>query len=246
MYVEISKYSLGKLVRLANIRSPSEARRKYCKSCGSSILYDADYCPNCGALQETPVTAPEAVRPLTGVPRIIVRRMRRIRYTLFFLSLAIFIFTFILGSTVPLSRQEAQLIYQQFNSQVGPSPTALQIFSNNMSLCLLFFIPFFGTAFMAFVGYNTGLVLSAVVIVNPQAPTSLVLAFTTLLFPWAWMEFIAYSLASSGGLMVIVSALGRTLRKEARKFLILFTVVVVLLIVGAVIEGLAISTAMAS
>lgn len=246
MHVEISKYSLGKLVRLANIRSPSEAHRKYCKSCGSSTPYDADYCPNCGALQETPATTPEAVRPLTDVPRTIVRRMRRIRNTLFFLSLAIFFFAFILGSTASLSRGEAQSIYQQFSSQVGPNPTALQIFSNNMILCLLFFIPFFGTAFMAFVGYNTGLVLSAVAIVNPQTPTSLVLAFTTLLFPWAWMEIIAYSLASSEGLMVIVSGVRRILRKEAKRFLIIFAIAIILLTVGAIIEELAIATAMAS
>jgi hypothetical protein len=114
-----------------------------------------------------------------------------------------------------------------------------------MSLCFLFFIPFFGTAFMAFVGYNTGLVLSAVVIINPQSLTSLALAFATLLFPWTWMEFIAYSLASSEGLMVIVSALGHTLRKEARKFLMIFAIAIVLLIVGAIIEELAIEAAMA-
>jgi hypothetical protein len=214
--------------------------------CGSSIFYEAAYCSNCGALQEVTSTAPEAERSLVSAPRTIVSRMKRIRYTLFFLSLAIFIFAFVLGSSASLSRQEAQAIYQEFSSQVGPNPTTLQIFSNNMSLCFLFFIPFFGTAFMAFVGYNTGLVLSAVVIINPQSLTSLALAFATLLFPWTWMEFIAYSLASSEGLMVIVSAVGRTFRKEAKRLLIIFAIAIILLAVGSIIEDLAITIAMGS
>ncbi len=119
------------------------------------------------------------------------------------------------------------------------------IFQNNVTLCLLFFIPFFGTAFMAFVGYNTGIVLSAVALVNPSAGSGVVLAFATMLFPWTWMEFTAYSLASSEGIIVVISAIRRTLTKESRRLLIVLAVAVILLVIGAITEELAINSAMA-
>jgi hypothetical protein len=159
--------------------------------------------------------------------------------------LAIFIATFILGSMAPISQQEAQAIIDEFNTQIGSNPTAYQIFENNITLCLLFFIPFFGTAFMAFVGYNTGIVLSALALLNPQSGSPVALALTLFLFPWTWMEFVAYSLASNAGLMVIISAIGRRLKIEARTFLITLAIAAFLLAVGAIIEELAISSAMA-
>jgi hypothetical protein len=145
----------------------------------------------------------------------------------------------------PLSHQEAQVIIEEFNTQIGSNPTAYQIFANNITLCLLFFVPFFGTAFMAFVGYNTGVVLSALSLLNPQSGSGVALALTLFLFPWTWMEFGAYSLGSSAGLMVIISAIGKRLRIEARRFLIALAIVAFLLIVGGIIEELAINSAMA-
>ena len=98
---------------------------------------------------------------------------------------------------------------------------------------------------MTFVGYNTGVVLSALSLLSPQSGNAVALALTLFLFPWTWMEFAAYSLASSAGLMVIISAIGRRLRMEARRFLIALAIATFLLIVGAIIEELAISIAMA-
>jgi len=210
--------------------------------CGSSISYDAVYCPICGAAQELQVAAPEAARPRGGIAEA-VAKMKNIRLTLFLISLAIFIFTFILGSSTHLSTQDAQAIVSDYQSTIGAHPTAIEIFGNNVTLCLLSFIPVLGTAFMALVGYNTGIFLAALPIVNPSYPSSLILAFATLILPWAWMEFTAYSLASSTGLMMIVSALRRTLRKDFRKLLIILAVSVALLALGSFLEGLAIAMA---
>ena len=173
------------------------------------------------------------------------RRIGKLRLALFFVSLAIFITAFLLGSMASISQQEAQAIIDAFNTQIGSDPTAYQIFENNITLCLLFFIPFFGTAFMAFVGYNTGMVLSALALLNPQSGSPVALALTLFLFPWTWMEFVAYSLASSASLMVIISAISRRLRIEARRFLITLAIAAFLLIIGAIIEELAIGSAMA-
>ena len=228
--------------RADDAKPAPEGRRKYCKMCGSSISYDAVYCPNCGAVQEAQATAHVAASPRGGVAEA-VAKMRHIRLTLFLISLAILIFTFILGSSAHLSPQDAQAIVSDYQSTIGAHPTAIEIFGNNVSLCLLFYIPVFGTAFMALVGYSTGVFFAALPIVNPSSPSSLTLAFTTLILPWTWMEFTAYSLASSAGLMIIVSAIRRTLRKDVRKLLITLAVSVALLAIGAVLEGLAIAMA---
>jgi Stage II sporulation protein M len=242
--VEQIAFSLGWLIRLANSQQESGPPRKFCKSCGSVISYDAAYCSNCGAIQET-IIASAPVKSIEKGGEPVARRIRKLRFALFFLSLAIFIASFIFGSMAPLSQQEAQAIIEEFNTQIGSNPTAYQIFANNVMLCLLFFIPVFGTAFMAFVGYNTGVVLSALALVNPQSGSAVALALTLFLFPWTWMEFASYSLASSSGLMVIMSAIGRRLRLEARRFIVALAIAAFLLIVGAIIEELAISSAMA-
>ena len=190
------------------------------------------------------MTTPEAARPRGRVMEAISKRGRRIRLYLFLLSLGIFIAAFLIGSTEPLSSQEALAIVEQFGELIGENPTMTQILMNNLPLCLLFFIPVFGTAFMAFVGYSTGVVLSALAIAYPPAD-ALVLALTTLAAPWTWMELTAYSLASSEGIMLILAIIGRNIRRELKTFLIVLAVSAVLLALGAVIEILAINTAMA-
>jgi hypothetical protein len=226
---------------LADARLAPEVKRKYCRACGSLIPHDATYCPHCGALQEAKV--PEAAGPKAQGAEAITKR-RHIRLTFFFISLAIFIITFILGSMIPLSRQDAQAIVNGIRSTLGTHPTAIQIFRNNITLCLLFLIPLFGPAFMAYVGYSTGVVLAAAAILSPTS-SPLALAFASLLFPWTWLEFSAYSLASTAGLMIIVSTLRHKLRKEVIRFLIALVVSVALLTLAAVLESLAITISMA-
>ena len=239
-----TRFSLNWLTNFSNSQPESETSEKFCKSCGSVIPHDSIYCPNCGVIQETP-SGPSPAMPVGREKESAARRIGKLRFALFFLSLAIFIAAFLLGSMASISQQEAQAIIDAFNTQIGSDPTAYQIFENNITLCLLFFIPFFGTAFMAFVGYNTGMFLSALALLNPQSGSPVALALTLFLFPWTWMEFVAYSLASSASLMVIISAISRRLRIEARRFLIALAIAAFLLIVGAVIEELAISSAMA-
>jgi hypothetical protein len=193
------------------------------------------YCPHCGATQQPEAPIP-ATRPVGGAGKYVMARMRRIRLYLILLSLAAFLVAFFVGSATPLTQQEANAIVREFSQAIGPNPTVAQIFRNNLTLCLLFFIPGFGTLFMAFVAYNTGVVLSAVALVSPSSPNALYLALLTLVFPWTPFEFAAYSLASGEGLMIIVSLIRRNLRREARSLLIVLVVAVGLLALGAIIE----------
>jgi hypothetical protein len=242
----LSKSVLSRFSRLADAKPVAEDRRMYCRSCGTLIPYDAVYCPHCGALQEArQLAAPGATRPTRGAAVEIIRSKRRIRLTLFIVSLTILITVFILGSMAPLSRQDAQAIVNDFQSTIGTSPTASQIFVNNAIITIQSFIPVLGIVNMAQTSYYSGLVYSAIVTVTPSSPSPLALDFATFLFPWTWLEFAAYSLASSEGLMIIVAAITRSLRREVRRLLITIAIAMALLAIGAFIEELAISSAMA-
>jgi len=189
---------------------------------------------------------PEAATRRGRVAEAVTKKGRRIRLALFLLSLAVFVVTFLLGSTASLSTREAEVIVKEFTDVFGMNPSATLILTNNLILYLLSFIPALGLAFMAFAFYNSGLVLSALSIVAGAPSQALILAFMTLTLPWTWMELIAYSLASSEGIMAILALIGRTLRNEAKILLTILGVSVTLLIVGAVVEELAINIAMAS
>lgn len=243
--MELGKTTLRHVLRLTDEKPAPESRRKYCKACGSLIPHEADYCPNCGAAQEPQGVTP-AAKPKGRVAKAIATRMRSVRLTLFLVSLAVFVAAFLLGSKASLTRQEAQAIVNELMDTYGANPSVTLILRNNLTLCLLFFIPVFGTAFMAFVGYSTGMVLSAVALVSPNPTDSLILALVTLSLPWTWMEFVSYNIASSEGVMIILALIGRNIRKEAKRLLMLLAVSVALLVLGAFVEAFAIRSAMAS
>jgi hypothetical protein len=233
---------LGPIISMAQAGPSSESGRTFCRSCGTLIPGEAKYCPLCGAVQQPEALVPGITKPVGGAARHVIGRIRRIRLYLILVSLAAFLVVFFVGSAIPLNLQEADAIVREFNRAIGTTPTVAQIFRNNLTLCLLFFIPGFGTLFMIFVAYNTGVVLSAYALIYPSSPNALYLALLTLAFPWTWMEFAAYSLASGEGLMIIVSLVRRNLRKEARTALIVLGVTVALLALGAIIETLAIGS----
>ena len=68
-------------------------------------------------------------------------------------------------------------------------------------------------------------------------PISAMDLFTyTLATPVAWIEFAAYSLASSEGIMIIVSLFFRRLRREAKPLLLALVVSISLLVLGGFVE----------
>lgn len=244
MPVGLSRSALSYVLRLTDAKPAAEVRWKYCRGCGSLIPFEATYCPNCGVQQETAVTTPEEAKPRGRMAEVIATQRKRIRLALFLASLGVFVAAFLLGSVASLSLQDAKEIEREFMDIYGRNPSATLILRNNVTLCLLFLVPVFGTALMAFVGYSTGTVLSALALVYKE-PSALLLALATLGLPWAWMEFTAYSLASSEGMMIIVALVGRTLRREAKTFLIVLAASVALLVLGALVEVWVIRSAMA-
>ena len=232
--MEQGKHLLVHWIRLADEKSVGNFQRKYCRVCGADIPYDASYCPNCGAAQEShtePVMGESGNKLKEGL-----KGRRHIYLALFLVNLSIFVIAFFWGTVTSLSPQDAGALINDLQNTIGTTPSVAAIFRNNLTICLVFFVPFLGDVFMALVAYNTGLVLAALPVFNPLAPNSLVLLTMTLVFPWTWMELSAYSLASSTGLMIVVSATRRTLRRDAKRYLLSLLVCIILLALGAVIE----------
>jgi len=184
--------------------------------------------------QSLPTTRPEK-----GFKEVLLKNRGRIRLTLFFISLGIFIFGLFIGSQGQFSNEEATIVLKEFEDVLATDVSALFIAQNNISLCMLFFIPIFGTSFMGFVSYNTGLLLSA--FATTQSITVIDLFLSTLLFPITWMELVAYSLASTQGIMLLYGVYTRRLRDEGKNLIKVVLICLLLLVLGAVIESILIT-----
>lgn len=209
-----------------------ESQEKYCSHCGSKIPADAKYCPRCGSSQES-LLQPAQEKNLRGYA---AKNSFRIHIILTVASMAVFLIGLLIGSLTSLSHSDAESIINEFLQNIGPTPTTLQIALNNITLCMIFLIPAFGTLFMAIVSYNTGIVLSAAALISPSA-TQAELYLTTLTFPWTWLELLAYSLASAQGISLLIGALTGRFRQEAKQTLKTAAICILLLLIGAVIEA---------
>jgi hypothetical protein len=174
-------------------------------------------------------------------------------YTIIFMFLIAVSLTLI-GSLVPLSPQYAKEINDSINqtrNQGLENGTLIPtIFLNNFGLCLLMFIPIAGAAIGLFILFNTGLAFSAVIQVQsaaaastPPPEISLMTALISLLmFGLIFLiEYVSYSIAITESIWLY-----RRLRQrkwgELKNAAILIGIVAVLLIIGAVVETLLISS----
>ncbi len=221
----------GSLFFLASLDSNAEAQDKiYCAFCGHLIPSEAAFCPDCGSHQ------PQQEVRKTRPSQTLAEKGRRIRIILFFFSLSLFLVTFFAGSQVQLSRDEALAMVKEFEEAIGPDPTAETIILHNTALCLQFFIPVLGVVSLGVVGFSSGNVLAAIALSSPYPISASDLFTYTLATPVAWIEFAAYSLASSEGIMIIISVFSRRLRKEAKALLLTLVVSILLLVLGGFVE----------
>lgn len=219
----------------SGVSKSEEVALQYCKYCGSRVPLNAVFCPNCGKSQLIAQAEAEPEEKRRSESRI-VRNMRTIRVAAFLICIEIYISGFILGSQTTLSLDDAVLIRSQVEQIVVSGPLVLRLAQNNIEICLIFFIPIFGALFMALVSYSTGLVISALSLLSTSV-TRLQLLQMAFLFPWTWLEGIAYSLAASEGVLFLLGVLTRRFREEGKTLLKTILVCVALLIVGAVIES---------
>jgi hypothetical protein len=109
------------------------------------------------------------------------------------------------------------------------------IFQNNFAICLVSFIPVGGTIFGYYVLYNTGTYIAAESISNGLPP--LVVILFLFIFPFTWLEFLAYSTALSESFLLIWRIIKGKGKKELVNTGILIAICAALLALGAVIEA---------
>ncbi len=160
----------------------------------------------------------------------------------------------LVGMLVPLSPQEAQLISDQLNQTVientAKGTLIPTILLNNLSLCLLMFIPLAGLAIGLFILFSTGMAIRAVFDIQSasaisgaaaadiQASTAilaLVLIGLTFL-----LEYVSYSLAMTESVWLFRRILQKRWR-ELKNTAICIGIVALFLILGAIVETLALS-----
>lgn len=160
---------------------------------------------------------------------------------------AFFILSFIVtvaGVLTPLTSEEAAEISKELEdmresvSNAGAFRGTALIFGNNFMLCLLFFIPVVGPFFGCYVLYSTGVVIAADSISAGVQP---ILSFLLLfIFPFTWLEFLAYSAAFSQSVWLTWRIIQRKWRRELVNTGTMISICAVMLLVAAVIEILVI------
>ncbi len=175
-------------------------------------------------------------------------KRKRIYSTIFMLILAVL--ATVVGTLVPVSQSDAQLIYNQLN-QTSSSPNLLtDIFVNNFPLCLLMFIPLAGAFIGLFILFSTGMAFRAVIDIQlangiPNASASsidpataiLVLVLTGAVF---LLEYVSYTIAMTESVWLF----RRIMQKrwsELKVTVALIGTVALLLAIGAVVEWYALS-----
>ena len=144
------------------------------------------------------------------------------------------------GTLAPLSEEEAAEINQELNKtrELIMSADFLRgttmIFGNNFVLCLIFFIPIFGLVFGFYVLYSTGVVIAAESVSIGVHP--LVGLFSLFIFPFTWLEFLAYSAAFSQSIWLTYRTIKHAWKKELINTCIIVSICAVTLLAAAAIE----------
>ncbi len=148
--------------------------------------------------------------------------------------LALSIFLTGLGASRRLSKTEASDIIQNFRSQLPEKLSATAIFRNNFQIALIMLIPVAGWIIGGYALYNTGVVISAAA-TRLEVPGSLVLLFL-FTFPFAPLEFGAYSAALTQSYFIAAGIYRRNIRPQIRAVALVLLVIVALLLLAAYIE----------
>ena len=117
--------------------------------------------------------------------------------------------------------------------------TALNIFSNNLQIALISFIPIIGSAWMLFVQYNTGYFFGNIAKAYGVNFFSLILL--TLGSPTGLLEYSAYILTLSESFIIVYSTVKKKVRKRLSKqtWKTLF-IVIGFLFIGGIVEAVSI------
>jgi len=189
----------------------------YCRNCGAQLPEGALFCPNCGA----------AITPRReGVQT--TRISKRLAVVIVFVILITITFV---GTNSQIDPSEAGSIVEEMEKIV---PSLQLIFGNNFMHCLIMFTPVLGPIYAGYVLYSTGRVLAAFGCVEGISPN--LLFVVTFLLPHAWLEYLAYALAVSQNIWLVLMARRHQFRAELKNLYKMVTVCALILLLAAFIE----------
>lgn len=169
-------------------------------------------------------------------------RIKRIMAVAAFFFLAIIIT--IAGILTPLSNEEINTLGKGLEEtrenieSLSEVQQTSSIFGNNFMICLVGFVPIAGPIFEFYALYSTGVVISAYVAYDESIQTSPLIIFLLLfIFPFTWLEFLAYSTAIAESFWLIWRIIQHKWKTEIKNACILISICAVMLLVAAIIEA---------
>ncbi|MBO3804347.1 MAG: stage II sporulation protein M [Candidatus Brockarchaeota archaeon] len=144
------------------------------------------------------------------------------------------VLAFYVGATTKMNEAEALSLEQFWEEVLGTIDSPINIFLNNCGIALAMLIPILGAPFAMYVGYSSGLVIAALSQTRNADPV-LLLALTVL-NPIGVMEFVAYAISITQGLLIVYAAYRKHLTDEARNAAITVLIVSAILFAEAILE----------
>jgi uncharacterized membrane protein SpoIIM required for sporulation len=141
----------------------------------------------------------------------------------------------IAGTLTPLTSEEASSMTQELDA-MREVVSVQMIFGNNMMISMLMFVPIVGPLFGSYVLYNTGLYIGAETAAREVSISPALVFLTYFIFPFAWLEFIAYSMASAASVWLTWRIIQRKAKHEIVRTCIFIAICAVLLLIGAAVE----------
>jgi len=139
----------------------------------------------------------------------------------------------VVGTLTPLSQKDANSINQEID-QERSAATVENIFTHNLILCLITFIPIVGPIFGFFSSYSSGYVMVAQSMSLGLPP--LLVMFLYFLIPIYWLETVSMSIGLAESVWLIRRTTQGYGMRELRNAAVLIGTVTLILLVSATIE----------
>jgi len=199
----------------------------------------AQFCPNCGAILAVQLPYEKPHGPVMELRRGLNIATFKTRIIVLLIAFVLCLAITASGAMSNIRASEAHDITGQFDKiDEWLNTIGLEfIFGNNLKHCIIMFVPGLGAFYGCFVLYSTGRVLAALGVTAGVNPLGLFI--TLFIYPYAWLEYLSYSLAISESFWLIYATTRfrkRGLRNELSTAAKIIAICAVLLLLAAFAE----------
>lgn len=143
------------------------------------------------------------------------------------------LFATLSGTYSPISYSQANETERELK-EIAQHSTVSSIFGNNYMLCLFMFAPVIGPIFGIYVLYNTGWVIGALAV--SRGADRAVMFASIFILPHAWLEYLAYSLAMTQSVWLLMKIFKGQFGREVVPTAILIALDALILLTAAFVE----------